>query len=877
MKKNKLELIELAKNHLRGENIDSKIAFDDLYKGLIQYDQFGYAAEILLTEIDDKEEKGEPISKDLYHKLATNIYKDTTLSGYFKFDKALNILKTYCDLDTTENCETLGIAGAIYKYKWKFDHQFKNLLQSRAYYKKGYKLWKKDSSLLCSEYTAINYAYISELIVSKNLERFTAIEGITDEVLKRFNTSQNVRKDIINIYVNDEDRSIKIPNSDNWLNATLAEAYFGTRQYDKAIHFIKLFISEIQENWKIQTFAQQLYQIAAFQEIEKKFCKLPEDPFETEKIDIKKQKECFLALENNEKRNLTSSEFESKKEGKTGIGLSGGGFRAALFHIGVLAGLAEKDKLKDIEVMSCVSGGSIIGVYYYLKLKHLLETKDDEEITQLDYINIVKEIEIEFQAAVEKNLRVRVFSNLAKNIEMYIKKEYSRSYRLGELYEEHFYLPLFNKYFNEKAKTIYMDDLFINPKNTPDFNIYNDNWKRKNKIPQLILNATAVNTGHNWQFTASWMGEPPTYISDVLDVKPRLRRMYYKNAPEDYTKFRLGYAVAASSCVPVLFEPLLLSGLYKDIDLELIDGGVHDNQGIASILEQECSSIIISDGSAQMANSYKSVSSELSLFLRVDSILQERVREIQLLDLKSRKYTDSINQLHIVHLKKGLGQLPVSWINCTDVNRKILHDAEIEDVNELLDYGVMKKIQQQISEIRTDLDSFNELESYALMYSGYQQTIHEIDYSSNHVQEQWKFKNIEPSCTLPEKETKLINQLKVSSYVPFKIVRLSKTLRYLVMFLVITLVMILGTFFYRHWDDPNPAHSFNFNFYYRSTGTALILLILGMYYKFIKYINIENRIKKNIFFVIIIFTGFVFSNIYLWTFNNLYNRLGKLK
>ena len=35
--------------------------------------------------------------------------------------------------------------------------------------------------------------------------------------------------------------------------------------------------------------------------------------------------------------------------GKVGLGLSGGGFRASLFHIGVLARLAELDILRHVE------------------------------------------------------------------------------------------------------------------------------------------------------------------------------------------------------------------------------------------------------------------------------------------------------------------------------------------------------------------------------------------------------------------------------------------------------------------------------------------------------------------------------------------------
>ena len=64
--------------------------------------------------------------------------------------------------------------------------------------------------------------------------------------------------------------------------------------------------------------------------------------------------------------------------GKFGLALSGGGFRASLFHIGVLARLAENDELRRVEVLSCVSGGSIVGAHYYLEIRHLLQKADDE-------------------------------------------------------------------------------------------------------------------------------------------------------------------------------------------------------------------------------------------------------------------------------------------------------------------------------------------------------------------------------------------------------------------------------------------------------------------------------------------------------------------
>lgn len=94
-----------------------------------------------------------------------------------------------------------------------------------------------------------------------------------------------------------------------------------------------------------------------------------------------------------------------------------------------------------------------------------------------------------------------------------------------------------------------MSDLIIRPKAGDTGPPKYVNWRRSDKIPIVILNATSANTGHNWQFTASWMGEPPSQISTKVDGNYRLRRMYLETeAPPAYRDFPLGQAVAASSC-----------------------------------------------------------------------------------------------------------------------------------------------------------------------------------------------------------------------------------------------------------------------------------------------------------------------------------------
>ena len=51
---------------------------------------------------------------------------------------------------------------------------------------------------------------------------------------------------------------------------------------------------------------------------------------------------------------------------KIGLALSGGGYRAAAYHIGALRALHKLGILDNVDVISSVSGGSIIAAYYAL-------------------------------------------------------------------------------------------------------------------------------------------------------------------------------------------------------------------------------------------------------------------------------------------------------------------------------------------------------------------------------------------------------------------------------------------------------------------------------------------------------------------------------
>ncbi len=872
----KFTLIDEAKIYLRGEEYNSEKIIA-LYTNLESTNQFGYASEVVHKYLSELEEAGENITEDTYHILVRNIYKDTSLSSYFKYDKAINKLRSDCNLDKSNSIETLGLAGAIYKYKWKFDHQIQNLHRSLAFYKKGYEFWisgiAKDDNTDYG-YNALNYAFVAELIVSQFLENFSSVDLVSNETVLRYNNAQAVRQKILAAYVKDIEADIPELKTEivyEWQNATLAEAFFGLRKYKHALFFIEKYISLQTTKWKLKSFGQQLYQIAHFQNVEKRYSKENEDCFKEKEIDKQLQEQCLLALDSKSKKaaNTNNEPIENRVQ-KKGLALSGGGFRASLFQIGILAALAEIDELRDVEIISCVSGGSIIGAYYYLHVKKLLETKSEGEINKDDYIKIVKEIEVDFLKGVQSNLRMQIFTNVFDNLKMIFSKKYSRSYKLGSLYQKHFYLPLFNKDRTDKKSTLYMSDLMIIPKDAPNFSISQSNWERANKIPQLILNATCLNTGHNWQFTASWMGEPPTYLSKDFDVKKRLRRMYYKDAPDGYKKFPIGDAVAASSCVPVMFEPLILKKLYPEIDVELVDGGVHDNQGIASILEQECDCVYICDGSSQLLDNSKTTSNEFSLFYRVDNIVQERVRETQLLDMKARKYSSIIRDLKIIHLKKELTQEPWSWINCDDEPRKILQHQILED-DDLLKFGVMKNIQKLLSEVRTDLDSFNDIEAYALMYSGYRQTMTAFKKDIDDYNNNWNFLQVEDYCTRPDRKGALVEQLKISSAVPFKLVKRYKVLQWFLKALGIIALFIAIQYIINNWNS-------HLTIKYSAVAIVIATFALGIFSKFLaKLLDINGYIKKLLLLIALATLGWLIFNVYLIFFNPWYNRIGEMK
>src|SRR6185295_17830003 len=172
--------------------------------------------------------------------------------------------------------------------------------------------------------------------------------------------------------------------------STVAEAHFGLGAFEEAVRWLQRGLADAKARnttiapWEYETSARQLGLLARI--------------LDSTAPDVVSQTEQALAALKNF---FTAHEVQSAYEGKFGLALSGGGFRAALFHLGVLARLAELDVLHRVEVLSCVSGGSIIGAHYYLEVRKLLQTVPDEEINRQHYIDIVAKVRKDFVEGVQ--------------------------------------------------------------------------------------------------------------------------------------------------------------------------------------------------------------------------------------------------------------------------------------------------------------------------------------------------------------------------------------------------------------------------------------------------------------------------------------------
>lgn len=688
-----------------------------------------------------------------YYALACS--EDPGLRSEPELDRALKLLRQTVALPRTRDAKTLAVAAATHRRMWELQGEKSHLARAVGFYLRSYRRGRGKHRL----YAGVSAAYFLDVLACTE-DRAAAEPGVSSRTaLQQREQAKKLREDV----------AAELPAvahaggerlARNWrfvMNA--AETNFGLQNYDAAQHWLELAAKLHAPERDIEAAARRLAMLARTQQ--------------GDSVKDVAESPAWRCL-----RPLVGSDvlaLQSATLGKIGLALSGGGFRAALFHVGVLARLAELDALRGIEVISCVSGGSIVAAHYYLEVRKLLQEKTDEEITRDDYIAIVQRIERDLLAGVQRNIRWRVAADVVTLFRVMFDRDYSRTARAGELYEQEIY----SRVDDDKVRVL--RDLKITPRGAPaHFHPRRHNWRRRAKVPMLILNATCLNTGHNWQFTTTWMGEPPSGIPREVDSNERLRRLYHEQAPPPHDAITLGKAVAASACVPFVFEPVTLTGLFPNRTIRLVDGGVHDNQGVGGLLDERCKVILVSDASGQMETEHDPGTDAFSVLARADEITRVHVRASQFDGLQTRYRTALLNHVMFLHLKKDLDVPVVNWIGCDDCDQT----PNPNKTERKLPYGVPRRLQEGLAAIRTDLDTFCDQEAAALMLSGYHMTRHEFPRTietrgsgaaSEPVEAAWRFRRIEPGMIHKEEpaSSRLRRILSVARFVAFKVWRVS--------------------------------------------------------------------------------------------------------
>lgn len=865
--------------------------------------EFGLARKLIARALEHH-----PNDAGLIQQLALCTYKDEELIPARRYGEALALLEKIGlrDPDHADPAQvppetlprTLALGGAVYKRLFESTGQLDHLHRALALYRAA---WDRNPKLDMG-FGGVNAAYVLDLLAFR-LESAGRRTGTASAEAGRMRGEARALRELmarqLPMFANEEEsaparegQAMTPYEQQYWYVVTLAQIHFGLGAYEEAGRWLAEARALESTEWERQTTFRQLVAIARLQGHVTPKEGTPPEVWSAP----------WRALAQFFERGADHA--FSCGRGKVGLALSGGGFRASLFHLGVLARLADMDALRSVEVLSTVSGGSIVGAHYYLEVRHLLNTHPDEQITREDYIEIVRRVQKRFLLGVQQNLRTRALTNLACNFKMLLPRlfgaaSYTRSHRLGELYEERLYSAVDDEHQNDAPRP--MPGLRITPAGEPDAGRFKPkfaNWRRRAKVPVLLLNTTSLNSGHNWHFTATWMGEPPGLVGEEIDVNARYRRLWYEQAPtEELRNYRLGYAVAASACVPALFAPLEVAGLYPGRTVRLVDGGVHDNQGVESLLDESCSFLLCSDASGQMADNPSPSNGLLGVPLRANSILMDRVREAEYQDLRAREEDRALQGLFFIHLKKDLVPAALDWVACQDPSR------EPPRLN-TTPYGVDRDLQRRLAALRTDLDSFTEVEAFALMLSGYLMTEQETrcldqeyrqvnagalaveapdnwgGFDVNAGRSNWAFLDPElerimgkPDDSSDLRRRDLGRQLEVGAACAFKVWRLVPGLRATAAALGGATGVGLLWLLFSHWNQDLGLGNWTLG----EVVVAVGLLLAGLVVPALQWLNPEKAMRSWTLKLGLAVLGWLAANVHVLLFDPLFLRRGQLK
>ncbi|MHB8069668.1 MAG: patatin-like phospholipase family protein [Desulfobaccales bacterium] len=339
-----------------------------------------------------------------------------------------------------------------------------------------------------------------------------------------------------------------------------------------------------------------------------------------------------------------------------GLALSGGGFRASLFHLGSLWRLNEMGLLRRFDIITSVSGGSI--------LSGLVARRWNE----LDW-------QPRPQGAVATNFRQKIEAPLrdfcGRTIDLtaglmgILSPFSSMPDELTKAYDKHLY---------------------------DGYTLQQLPGEEPGKTPRFVFYATNLQSGASVRISRK-------YLAD------------YKVGRIDAPNFSLAKVVAASSAFPPVFSPVIftfndisvwqsMEGTYLFEDSEfkerlyLADGGIYDNLGLEAIWDR-CQKVLVSNAGAPLEIEARPATDPVGQLGRVRDIMTEQTRA-----LRERKLVEDFQRQE----RQG-----AYWGISTRIAKYSLQDTLTKD----------NALTQQFDKIRTRLNKFSAEEQGHLINWGY--------------------------------------------------------------------------------------------------------------------------------------------------------------
>jgi NTE family protein len=301
---------------------------------------------------------------------------------------------------------------------------------------------------------------------------------------------------------------------------------------------------------------------------------------------------------------------------RLGLALSGGGYRAAAFHLGTLNKLHELGILNKVDVISTISGGSITGAAWCL-YNGDYPSFHKEMVTKLTTKSVIWFI-----------LGSWIFLRTLLFILLFIGGAIALSFT-SLAYLTFPVLLLFKVLLYFFQFRIFPVSKVIEKA----YNKYFCDGKTLGQLkerPLLAIGSSNLHSGRPFTFSRNKMG----------DSSYTFRQEYNPPIKFLHQNFPVARAVVASSCVPFAFTPVTINKEFFEVATDvnrvkpvLVDGGVYDNQGIQKLTQPkssyECGIIITSDAGGNFIADEK-YPNTLQLLLRTVNLFMYRIKAAQM-------------------------------------------------------------------------------------------------------------------------------------------------------------------------------------------------------------------------------------------------------